>query len=310
MSVIFISTCTGSKTLPLTGSICADDLENGSIREVCKSWKKLVRLSEPKIPANELYCGRGFKDAKKTAELLNADHWIISAGLGLIRADKKVPVYDLTLKSQGRSNLKPKINGQAFRATKWWKELNLQNKYKNIAELVEEFPRSKIIIAISTPYYHMILEDIANIPHSDSSRIRLIGPNLPRPNSDSRNALLLPYGERLDGPRSPIKGTKSDFAQRAGLHFATYVWPSSKNRSFATHSEKIIELLKVMGTPKKIVNKKISDEEVEKIILANWEKCQGYSSVMLRILRDELKIACEQSRFKNIFNQLKIQREL
>lgn len=310
MSTIFLSNCTGRKTIPSTGSICADDLEKGSIREVCNSWKKLVRASNPKIPANELYCGRSFQDAKTTVELLNAEHWIISAGLGLIRADTKVPVYDLTLKSKGRSNLKPKINEQGFRATRWWKELNLHKKYRSIAELVEKNPQSKIIIAISTPYYDMISEDIANIPHSDSSRIRLIGPSLPRSNADSLSTFLLPYDERLDGPRSPIRGTKSDFAQRAALHFATHVWPNSKNRSFAVHSERVIELLKAMGRPKKFVNKKISDEEVEKLILANWDKCQGYSSVMLRILRDKLKIACEQSRFKTIFNRLKIQREL
>lgn len=310
MPVIFISTCTGRKTIPSTGSICADDLEKGSIQEVCNSWKKLVRSGKPKIPANELYCGRSFQDAKNAVELLNAEHWIISAGLGLIRADTKVPVYDMTLKSKGRSNPKPKINEQEFRATKWWKELNLRKKYRNIVELVEKHPRSKIIIAISTPYYDMISEDIANIPHSDSSRIRLIGPSLPRSSTDSLSTLLLPYDERLDGPRSPIRGTKSDFAQRAALHFATFVWPNSKNCSFATHSEKIAKLLTAMGRPKKVANKKISDEEVEKLILANWEKCQGYSSVMLRILRDRLKVACEQSRFKNIFNRIKIQREL
>jgi hypothetical protein len=310
MSVIFISGCTGRKRSSVASPIGATNLPKSSITDLARAWNKLVNSAPAEVSAKQLYCGRGFQTARKASDFLKAEHWIVSAGLGLIRAEKKVPAYDLTIGGDSPANVASRIKGNKFSAPAWWDAINAgKKKYRSISALVINNPRHKIIISISRPYLEMILEDISSLDKKHWRRIRLIGPNISHADTDFLRAVLLPYDEQLDGPESPIPGTKGDFAQRAAQHFAIRVWPDSQNGSIELHSVKVRELLKAMGTPKKPKNEKKTDIEVAKLISSNWAKSKGSSSRMLRILRDDLGVACEQSRFRDIFNQLKKQIE-
>jgi hypothetical protein len=57
--------------------------------------------------------------------------------------------------------------------------------------------------------------------------------------------------------------------------------------------------------PKPISRAKATDEEIVTLIHRHWATMNGQSSRMLRHLRDHLHIACEQTRFRDLFRTAK-----
>jgi hypothetical protein len=49
----------------------------------------------------------------------------------------------------------------------------------------------------------------------------------------------------------------------------------------------------------------MNDQEIANMIRNQWELGKGQSSRILRLIRHELGIACEQSRFKKIYHSVK-----
>jgi hypothetical protein len=290
---------------PIDKRISAADLAPGSISHLSSSWKSLLKNGKLKLAARDLYCGRGFQEAKISANLLNADHWIVSAGLGLVHIDQKIPAYDLTISGTGSTSIRQKVAGSIFEASKWWTHINKGNEISAIKELVEHTPSGLIIIAMPGSYFDMITSDLQLLSPRDLKRIRIIGPTkekVPISLQDCR----MPYDERLDGKDSPLPGTRSDFPQRAAHHFAKFIWPQSKRSSAKTHSELVLRSLSTWKPPEVPKRDKKSDEEIIGLILRNWQGANGQSGRMHRLLRDDKLIACEQKRFKYLFHEAKI----
>jgi hypothetical protein len=300
-STIFISTCTSRKTFKSENMPCAGELHENSLEEAAKSWRSLIREQTELIEAKRLYCGTGFSNALRASTKLAADHWIISAGLGLIRADEKIPTYNLTLNGNGESGIRPRIKTD-FNPQKWWEAINKSKSgISTIAKLVTSRPKAAVILALSKPYLELIVSDLAAIPEKQLNRIRIVGPAKSQNLPDIINDLILPYDERLDGPRSPNRGTKSDFAQRAALHFATAIWANNKNGSFLQHSNSLEISLNTMGRTVIRLGEKKTDAEICEVIKDNWINCKGQSTIMLRMLRHQFNYACEQTRFRKLF---------
>ena len=53
---------------------------------------------------------------------------------------------------------------------------------------------------------------------------------------------------------------------------------------------------------------RMSDQEILTVITQEWDKVDNSASRMLRILRDERRIACEQKRFSVLFKQARARR--
>jgi hypothetical protein len=48
-----------------------------------------------------------------------------------------------------------------------------------------------------------------------------------------------------------------------------------------------------------------SDSDIKNLISANWEQCCGSSSQLLRFLRDDAHVSCEQSRFRDLWRSVR-----
>jgi len=116
--------------------------------------------------------------------------------------------------------------------------------------------------------------------------------------------VCMPYDARINDA-SCCPGTMSDFAQRAAHHFVKYIWSISSQQTAEYHANEVIRLLSKLIKPVIPKRKQVGDDEVRNIITMNWERAQGISNRMHRVLRDELLIACEQKRFSQLFNQVK-----
>ena len=106
MNVLSITHCTASKGY--ISEIKVSDLEpNQNIKEISYTWSDFLNKPNSVYIARNLYKGGGFKKICKS--LPQTEFFIISAGLGLISSDKKIPSYECTV-SRGKSNSISDIN--------------------------------------------------------------------------------------------------------------------------------------------------------------------------------------------------------
>ena len=119
----------------------------------------------------------------------------------------------------------------------------------------------------------------------------------------------MPYDDRLDGVKSEMKGTRSDFPQRAARHFVNSIWTNSKRANYENHAQLVEEALRKMGRPTPIPERvRLNDNQIEQLMIELWDYADGKVGRMLRILRDEKKVACEQKRCSEIFKRAKNRR--
>lgn len=305
MTAVLITSCSNRKTVPAKERLQASDLPCGTLIEVGRTWREWLKNHHKWLPATELYNGRGSLEAKLASDAVNASHWFVSAGLGLISANECVPSYDLTVSGTGPNQIRRKVLDSDFTTQAWWCELAKRRRpYRTLARLIEESSPNNIVLALPTNYLRMVLGDLCNTNPKDLKRVRLIGP----PKSDvpvNLQPIWMPYDSRLDTKKSPLPGTRSDFPQRAARHFLEHVWPYSTNDSALKHARVVEEFISSLPYPSVPKRKQLDDIAIQKIIERRWLKAEGRSSRMLRILRDDEKIACEQSRFRNLFNEVK-----
>ena len=305
---ILITVCSKGKKVPASKRLHARELSTATLADVASEWKTWLKDHEHTLPAKELYCGRGFSEALTTQSAVGADLWIISAGLGLIHSEEIVPAYDLTLIS-GVNDVRTLVTDGTFSPSDWWSEIGRRSRPKrSIKNLVANNPRRQVIISTSGSYLPMLLTDLTELAPTELNRCRLIGPPASLIDGDVLSTIYMPYDNRLDGPNSPIPGTKADFSQRAARHFIENIWLEASTGDIVSHREAVEKYLTPLGTPTVPKRQQLSDEIILKKISQLWDRADGKSQKMLRVLRDEELVACEQSRFSGLFNQIKKQK--
>jgi hypothetical protein len=161
----------------------------------------------------------------------------------------------------------------------------------------------RVCLALPKTYLEMIHDDLSDLDPQTTSKVRIFtgaGETL----RDSRFLdNIMPYDARLDGPDSPLPGTKSDFASRALRHFTMLtqnlpVQGLSEDRARVEHS---LAPMRLPNLPKR---ERKSDEEIRTALIEAWSSVNGNRQRLLRHLRDTLLISCEQSRFARIAREL------
>jgi hypothetical protein len=304
--VILITTCTNRKRKPVPPSLQACSLREGSQQSVLNEWCDRLTGNPPIDVASAIYCGRAFKEAFDACREISGSLWIISAGLGLVSEEAMIPSYSITIGDSGPDSILKKIEGGKFSSANWWTGITVFNGSPDpVHRLIIENPSKLFVIALSQAYAGLIEQDILSLSDDDLHRVRLIGLAL-QPVLDSRlQEIVMPYDERLDGPGGTNIGTRSDFAQRAMRHFVNEILKQSGSNDLQYHSQAVKQTLS--GRPYRQIpkRKRLSDQEIMDVILKNWPSSGGNSSKMLRTIRDDEEIACEQGRFKELFRLAK-----
>lgn len=292
MAVTVITTCTNRKRLGAALSISAADLPAGSTRAVAVEWSRRVSASPRVALARKLYGGRAFRDADMASSGLGGGLWIVSAGLGLIDADTAAPAYGLTSVRGHPDCVLGKIDGGA---ADWWAALT-QHSPVHVDIPGGDGP---ILAALSAPYLAMIGPEWATWPESQLKRLRIFSKTSP---AGRLAAAWMPYDDRLDSTGLDRAGTQSDFAQRALRHFAeTFGEGTGHAKDDAVLVSNALSGLRARLVPER---KRMDDEALLVLIDAEWDSVGGRSSRMLRRLRDELGVACEQTRWKLLFQKV------
>lgn len=294
-----ISNCSKRKRAPLDPSLRARDLRSGETVEVVAEWTGRLQAATPAKSAKLVYSGRAFAEAAWAARVVGAKLLIVSAGLGLVDEDMMVPVYGLTTVKRDPDCILDKTGGTS---PKWWAALQEMSPFQTKALEHEAGP---ILAALPSAYLAMVAEDWCAWPDERLARLRLFTKEEPSAAFEALREAWMPYDDRLDAVSEGLEGTQGDFAQRALRHFATNVGVGGAIEADRQAVRAALDGLSARHVP---VRTRLSDNEIMAIIDSDWDTVRGRSGAMMRRLRDDLSIACEQSRFKTLFGTVAVRR--
>lgn len=296
---LVITTCTNRKRKPVSDSLYVSTLPKGPVSDLVADWVSRLEAAPDLFSANDLYCGRSFQEAKLAANLLDARLMVVSAGLGLIAANARVPPYACTVLVNASDSISARVAGD-YSAGDWWRALGTVSPWSRSLASVTAESDGLICAALSDAYIEMIADELCALPVSVLERLRLFTRAPVDRILPALRPYLMPYDDRLDGPDSLVRGTRGDFAGRALRHFAEYVVSEGDDRSADEHGAAIASALSRWRMAVKFDRQRLDDNAVLTLIREHWEAERGSTSRLLRRLRDDLGVACEQKRFANL----------
>lgn len=245
-------------------------------------------------PAESYYAGRGFGLALEAARAAGAKLYVLSAGLGIVPASRPIPAYGLTVSDDQAQSISARVLDE-FDSSAWFSSL-LQGVYSDNWERVAARKSGRILVALSRPYAEMVGDSLSAVPPKMLGRLRIFGASLKSSLPASLHSAIAPYDERLN---AVFPGTRSDFAQRAMLHFVRSVAEKSvagREADFAA----VRSVLRKLPLPEFVQRPRLTDEEILAIIKKRMQ-IQSGAAHMLAALRHEEGVACEQSRFGRLY---------
>ncbi len=296
---LVITTCTSRKRKPVSDALHMAALPQADLDDLARHWAQRLAAEPTRFRGEEIYGGRGFREAMAAAELLDAKLLVVSAGLGLIEVSAAVPPYACTVLVDAPDSVRSRVTG-SFSVSRWWEALCKVSPFAIPLHDAVEHAQGPICAALSDAYIEMIGADLLALPTSMLARLRLFTrAPLDRVPAGLRR-YVMPYDDRLDGPDSANRGTRSDFAGRALRHFAELTRRKPQGRSAAEHAAAVSSALNGWRMPAKVERVRHDDAALLDLIRAHWDAERGSSSRLLRRFRNDLGIACEQSRFADL----------
>lgn len=295
--VIIVTSCTNRKKM--AGEVLTlGDASHGaaSLAALVRSWVAGIASTTERELAINLYQGRSFNEAKLAAKEIGADLFIISAGHGLIHSGDRLPSYNLTVSPSPGNELHQALVRLQKNPSDWWQLLTQQfTEHRSLAALMSRTGQSPVLLAIPSPYLNLISQDLAALTDEEVTRLRIFTSEFGASEVPERlRSAVMPYDERLEGLAN-FGGTRVDFAQRALRHFVQilrgHILPLDSAR------EEVRLAMNALVKPTVPKRERKSDAEIAELIGQNWERLNGSGVALLRYLRDEALVACEQSRF-------------
>jgi hypothetical protein len=303
MKIFVITNCTRRKALVVRARQTARRLPKGRAQPVAEEWACRIRQASRWVPANRLYQGRGFSEATKAAVLAATPLHVVSAGLGFVSETDLIPPYSLTASIGSPDSIQAKLEDGDI--ADWWRCLNgARLTPRSLTEWGAGLGGGLVVLALTPTYLQLIERELLGLSAAVLDRLRIVGVRKADLLPERLRGQVLPYDRRLNGPDSPFRGTESDFPQRAAHHF---VGLSAEMRRFGKsctqHAQLVKRSLYGWRYPEKVSRRVVTDEELRRAIRKAGLSGRGWTAA-LRALRDELNIACEQHRFRALYQEI------
>ncbi|HTX51418.1 MAG TPA: hypothetical protein VME40_18735 [Caulobacteraceae bacterium] len=292
-----VTTCTNRKRHKASRAGTATALKPAPQADLAAQWIAVAQALPRTASAADLYAGRAFGLARDAATATGAPLFVVSAGLGLVAADQLLPAYGLTVSRGGAESIWTKVVGP-FDAAAWFAAL-AESPFAVEWEQVFSPGSGRVLIAMTRPYAEMIAPALAGRPRNELDRLRLFGAGLSSRLPPPLREAVVPYDDRLD---TVLPGTRSDFAQRALLHFVQHIAVVGRDRK--GDSEAVRRALAPARTPSRPARQTASDADILMLIKARLTPTAS-ASRLLRQLRDDDQVACEQGRFAGLYHRAK-----
>jgi hypothetical protein len=296
---VLVTNCTARKRGTAEAVTLTPDLFGPTLRATTANWQRVVKARGKICPAGDLYVGRSITEAQSAATTVGAAPLVfVSAGLGMVRSDDPIPAYDLTPADAG-GGLARALAKFAASPVEWWGELSGHG----LSRLIRERSSAIFLVALPATYLRMLRDDLSRCRLEDVSRLRLFTsvagaasiPALLQPS-------VMPYDERLETVDT-FDGTRGDFPQRAMRHFVEVL--HGHRLSLEEGRRSVEHALATLGWREVPERKRLDDSQIKSLIADRWDDCSGQSSRLLRALRDEELVACEQGRFASLWREVR-----
>jgi hypothetical protein len=296
-----IVTCTNRKTRAVPRHLRLAQVAGASADQRARAW--IGRLAREQfragIPARDLYAGEHWTIARRLPAQGSAQEkvclWACSAGYGLVAAAAPLHPYAATF-APGHADSVPGDPARWWHALSGWQGPQ-PGEPRTIQALARAFPDALFMLMLSPPYLRACHDDIqaavTKVRCPDKFLLVSAGTRYRGDLSD----ILVPADARL---QSCLGGTRQALNVRIGQRLLA---ESIRSRSAA--ASYLSTLLKEQPPLTRYERKKLSDEEVQTLIIDRLARSRGASaSHLLRELRDS-GYACEQGRFSQLCRNLR-----
>lgn len=301
-SPLVITNCTSRKRAAGSPVRLTTPARLASLAELAARWKRLVTTAPAQTAAGDLYVGRAMTEAKFVCREIGAELCIVSAGLGLVHERHMVPNYDVSASAR-HSVLVGALRESGNEMSEWWIELTRKISGRGINEVVRADCRRLVFVALPASYLRLVSRDLAAIEPKFAENLRILTSEAGAMEVPAHlRDCVLPYTEQLESIDG-FGGTRAEFPQRALRHFAVALSGSSLSLPHAHAAvRECLSRFKHRHVPKR---QRKTDEEIADLIRQGWADCVGSSTKLHRYIRDERIVACEQSRFREIWHQVR-----
>lgn len=310
-----IASCTDRKRAAVPDDLRLRSVPDGAIKDRAHSW--WLRLSRHKgqpLPAANLYAGGHWAVVRTLPESarragLDASLWVISAGYGLVSSVAPLHPYSATFAGAHPDTVAPSAhNGQTPKNLRqaWWDALAEfpgpdASQPRSLTDLVQKSRNAHLLVVASPDYLSAVERDLLGVSEHMADPIQLIIISSRPDVTDERlSASLVPSDARLQARLGGARGSLN--ARVASLIL-------NKSTDWGLNAEALNRRLSNMisRSPElpKFERERLSDAQVRDFIRRGLRKRpQPSCSSLLRSLRDG-GLACEQSRFKSLYWEVK-----
>lgn len=306
---IVITSCTNRKKKSGTVLSLEGAEQAPSLVALAQRWHQQIQSlgTDGLHPARELYVGRSMREARQAAEAAAAPLYIASAGLGLVRGDECIPAYDVTVAAAADNSLYKCLLRLDAGPAAWWQALiQAFGAQRSLAQLVEAAASALILLAVPAAYLELLADELAQLDDAALARLRIVTSPHGAANLAPRlQSSVMPYDERLEGLNG-YAGTRSDFPQRALRHFVEVI--RGHTLPLEQARDEVRQALAVLQKPVLPERQRKSDKEIIALLHEHWQRLNGSATGLLRYLRDEALVSCEQSRFRTLRQHVLLER--
>lgn len=295
---VLVTNCTARKRVTETVLSMSSEMIGSSFASTVSNWRRALASHQTLRAAKDVYVGRSIIEAQYAAKSAKGALYFVSAGLGIVAANDLIPTYDLT-PAKAKAGLSVVLKEHKKSSSDWWDKLSING----LSKLINQFSSEQFLIALPATYLRMVANDLSLCDVGDTSRLRIFTSSAGvRELPELLAKCVMPYDERLESIPG-FAGTRSDFPQRAMKHFVEEL-DAVKIDTDCAHS--VVENALAAYRPRKILNRKrLDDMEIKQLIITKWDSCQGRSARLLRAIRDEEMVACEQGRFAHLWREVR-----
>jgi len=313
-TVHIIVSCTDRKRARIPAKLRLRSIRARSIAERAKKWwSRLQQHQNKAIPAENLYAGDHWAVARTLPEVakkagFRPHLWVASGGYGLVPVEAQLRPYSATFARGHPDSVHGSSRNWLSReelAQAWWKQLArfrgpCRGAPRSVTQLVRQDPGAYLLVAASLDYVRAmeidLLEAAAQLRQPDRLLI------ITKPGGIDRSPLrrhVIPSSavlqQGLGGARISLHARVArqilEKAKRGGL----------SARIFAQHYRRLIKRSRAVP---KIKRQSMSDEELHRFIREGLGRMPGAGwTPLLRSLRESGR-ACEQKRFKRLFQEV------
>ena len=311
-TVHIIANCTDRKRLPVPAELRLRAVRPGTPSDRgTRWWNRLRDHQSPVVQATDLYVGDHWAVTKTLPEIARASGlrpslWVASAGYGLVPSNAPLRSYSATFAAGHADSVSLSRNGASGSefTREWWAHLSgipgpLRGLPRTVTDIVRDDPRACVLVVASPDYVSAMEDDLlAAARESKQPDGLLIISGRGRFAAGPLGTHLIPSEARL---QLRLGGARLSLHARVARRILEEApeWKLSAEILQARYRRIVARSPDLPH----LVRQKMTDEEVQRFIRAQIRKSPAASCTpLLRLLRDSGR-ACEQSRFKALFNQ-------